>query len=259
MMQQSLQIINSESSEDSKPLIQNITSIFPRSSIEEHIFIRKAKSVEDFEKVFAVRWEGYKKYYHNSDENIDQFDFSHHTTLLLAEDKNSNPVGTIRILDRRYGKIELDEFIDVDSLLSMNPKSCIEPTRFSIPSHPESKLIKLLLWKAVLLYCQMNEINIVIQSVRPPAARAYRALLFEHLGPSGIYNHRQLGNLEHHTYKLDIAEKRHLLKRTNPSLYDFFYIKEQDAINIDCFRPNTAETEFLKYLYLTQHIHSTVN
>lgn len=200
---------------------------------KRNIYVRRAQTCKELEKVFGVRWQGYKKYYSCKDDNLDNFDFSTQAILLLAEDENHNPVGTLRILDRRYGNIELDKFIDVDSLLSEEEKSCIEATRFSIPKHPDSKLIKHLLWKGALLYCQINRINTVIKSVRPCAARAYRALLFENVGPAGIYNHTLLGNLEHHTYKLNISKKRNVMKKYNCSLYDFFFVEDHRNINVD--------------------------
>ena len=198
-----------------------------------NIYIRRAQTCEDLEKVFEVRWQGYKKYFSCKNDCIDNLDFSPQTILLLAEDEHHNPVGTLRIIDRRYGNIELDKFIDVDSLLPEDEKSCIEATRFSIPKHPDSKLIKHLLWKSALLYCQINRINIMIKSVRPCAARAYRALLFENVGPAGIYNHTLLGNLEHHTYKLNISKKRNVMKQYNRSLYDFFFVEDHRNINVD--------------------------
>lgn len=198
---------------------------------EKRIFINRATNQKDLAKVFDVRWKGYQKYCKRKSEIIDEYDFKPNATILLAEDENQNPIGTIRILDRRYGSIELDEFIDVDSILSRDERACVEPTRFSIPYHPQSKLIKMLLFKSVLLYCQENHINTIINSVRPSAARAYRFLLFEDVGLSGIYRHPLLGNLEHYTYKLNIAEKSEILRRINPKTHSFFY--EADNSNID--------------------------
>jgi len=205
----------------------------PRPVPKMNIYVRRAQTCEDLEKVFEVRWQGYKKYYNSKDDNTDNFDFSPQAILFLAEDEQHKPVGTLRILDRRYGSIELDQFIDVDSLLSEDEKSCVEATRFSIPNHPDSKLIKLLLWKSALIYCQINRINSVIKSVRPCAARAYRSLLFENVGPAGIYNHTLLGNLEHHTYKLNISKKQNLMKEYNRSLYNFLFVENHQNINVD--------------------------
>jgi len=210
--------------------------------LEETITVRKAVTVEDMVKVFHVRWEGYKKYFKSEEENMDEHDFSSETTLLLAEDKHHNPVGTMRILDRRYGSIELDKFVNLNSFLSEGERVCIEATRFSIPKHPQSKLIKLLLWKSLLLYCQINHIDTILMSVRPAAARSYQCLLFENVGPSGAYRHSLLKNLEHQTYKCNISDRKKVIKKVNWPLYHFFFIEDHSNINTDYFTFYIPET-----------------
>jgi hypothetical protein len=217
-------------------------------SPEENITIRKAVTMDDMVKVFRVRWEGYKKYYKSEDETVDESDLSPAATLLLAEDKHHNTVGTIRILDRRYGSVELDRFINVDSFLSKEERVCIEATRFSIPKHLDSKLIKLLLWKSLFLYCQINQINTILMSARPAAARSYRCLFFENVGPAGVYSHSLLGNLEHQTYKCNISERKYVIKKENKPLYQFFFDKEHPNINTDYFKSYT-QTESLESLF----------
>lgn len=204
---------------------------------EKRITVRKAVTIDDMTKVFRVRWEGYKKYYKSEDENMDTCDFSPHATLLLAEDKQHNAVGTLRILDRRYGSIELDKFVNIDSFLpDEQGMNVIEATRFSIPNHPDSKVIKLLLWKALLRYCEVNHIDTILMSARPAAARSYRSLFFENVGPLGVYKHTLLGNLEHQTYKATISKERRLLKEKNWPLYHFFFVKDHSNIKTDYFK-----------------------
>ncbi len=195
------------------------------------ITIRRATNQEDMWKVFDVRWKGYKKYFDNKSEMIDAYDFERNSTLLLAEDESGEAVGTMKILDRRYGRIELDDFIDIDSLLSSDGKLCVEATRFSIPMQKHSRLIKLLLWKTLVLYCRLNRVNNLILSVRSNAvARDYTRLNFHNAGPSGVYTHEQLGNIEHQTYICDIMETQEALKNNNPRMHNFLFI--QDAPNI---------------------------
>lgn len=239
---------NLRSLEAAKPHRQYYQTTFKTESLpnlvaEENIFIHKAITINDMRKVFNTRWEGYKKYFNHQTELIDLADFSPHATLLLAEDEHNKTLGTLRILDRRYGKIELDEFIDVDSVIPENPGSCIEATRFSIPSHSNSKSIKLLLWKALLCYCQINCIDTIVMSARPAAARAYRCLLFEDAGPLGVYCHSLLGNLEHRTYKCNISERKYVMKEKDQSLYHFFFLDDYPKINTANFKLFAPEIE----------------
>lgn len=207
-----------------------------QSNFDTNIFIRKPENKEDLIRLFDVRWKGYSKYFNSRVEMVDKFDSAPNVTFLLAEDAQNNAVGTLRILDRRYGSIELDEFVDVDFLLPNGDKRCAEATRFSIPAHPQKKSIKLLLWKAFLLYCMKNKINIMLISGRPVVARAYRILPFEEVGPSGIYYHPNLGNLEHRCFICDITQKSQVLKESNRSLYDFLFKEKHPNINKNCYQ-----------------------
>jgi N-acyl amino acid synthase FeeM len=203
--------------------------------LDTNIFVRKAENKEDLIRLFEVRWKGYSKYFNSREEIVDKFDFATNVTLLLAENDQHNTVGTLRILNRGYGSIELDEFVDVDSLLPEGEERCAEVTRFSIPTHPQAKSVKFLLWKAFLLYCLKNKINIILISGSPVVARAYRSLFFEEAGPSGIYYHRNLGNLEHRCFMCNIAQKSHILKEKNRPLYDFFFEEDHPNINKSCY------------------------
>lgn len=63
----------------------------------------------------------------------------------------------------------------------------------------------------------------MLTSVRASAAREYkRLLLFEDTGPTGMYLHRQLGNLAHYTCKLNREQAAEKYKIQNYELYEFF-------------------------------------
>ena len=222
----------------------HIKNFKKQSNLEKTITIDKAENKYEINQVFNIRWEGYKKYFTKKREEIDIYDFEPNVVHFLAKDENNKPVGTIRILDRRFGKIELDEFIKVDSFLPDNKKSCVEVTRFSIPNHPKSKLIKMLLWKSVLLYCRANRINVIIASCRSCAARAYRCLGLENVGIQGSYSHPLLGNKKHTTYKCDISKSSEWLKNNNSSLYNFFFKENHPNIKIDLFNKYNKEKRF---------------
>ena len=224
-----------------KPDIQEFieSNHYLRETIDQNMLdveciftVRKAKNQEDFKRVFDVRWEAYKRFFNRKDDLIDLKDFGPNATLLLVEDKKNNAVGTIRILDQRHGRIELDHFIEVNSLIARNERPVAEATRLSIPKHPNSEVIRFLLYKAFFLYCQHNRINTMLISVRRIASRNYRLFYFKNLGPSGIYNHPLMGGLEYHTYKCNISESCKFLKIINFPLYHFFCMKDHPNIVI---------------------------
>ncbi|MGA1823798.1 MAG: N-acyl amino acid synthase FeeM domain-containing protein [bacterium] len=229
-------------SEASKSIPENIG----QSNSNTTISVRKVENKEDLLRLYNVRWKGYAKYFTSKEEIVDKCDFAPNVTLLIAEDGHRKPVGTLRILDREYGSIELDQFVDVDCLLPQGETRCAEVTRFSVPPHPQARLIKHLLWKAYLLYCMKNKINIMVMSGRPVVARAYRALLFDDLGPSGVYYHSKLGNLEHRCFICNISQKKEVLKRANRTLYDFFFKKHHPTIKKACYKRFMPKNFFMR-------------
>ena len=176
------------------------------------IRIRIVETEEDWEKALEVRWRGYGKYFSGGCKYdlMDAYDFQPNCTILLAEDEDNNLLATGRFLDRRYGKIELEEFIDVDNVLPESGAPVVEGTRFSIPRHPFSPLIKFASWKVFYTYCKANNVDTGLVSVRAKGGRDYQRLQWDHAGEAGIYYHRLLGGKEHHTYlwNLPTAPKR---------------------------------------------------
>lgn len=180
--------------------------------------VRVVRTPEDREKALQVRARGYNMY---GDLDPEEVVAKPNETTFLAVDQNDAPVGTLRVLDRRNGKIELDNFLDVDELLDEDEKPCAEATRFAIPKHPKGMIIKILLWKAYFNYCRTQGIRTMLVSCRPLLARNYLFLLFEDIGPQGYYKHKHLKNKEHRTYKMNVANMPILWRRHNHPLCMF--------------------------------------
>jgi len=213
----------------------NIKSV---QSQEEDIFVYKVTNEVDLKKALYVRFRGYQKYGQSIKEIPDNYDISPHCTILLATDSHGNPLGTMRLLDRRGGQIELDSFLDVDSLLSPDKHPVVEATRLCVPRHPKSKLIKQALWKAYYLYCRYNNIKSMIIWIKSGAKKDYvNYLLFQDLGLDGRFTHPLLGNKEHKTFLLDVASCESLYRNFNPSFYKFFFIDHHPNILAECL-PN---------------------
>ena len=98
--------------------------------------VRVVQTPEDREKALKVRMEGYKMYFGSNHTPADDKKVKPNETTYLAVDKFDNPIGTIRVLDRSKGEIELDHFLDVDALLNTREQPCAEATRFAISKHP---------------------------------------------------------------------------------------------------------------------------
>lgn len=197
---------------------------------QNNIAIRIARTAADIEKALHVRWLGYRKYDSFAKSELEDLDRGDNCTLLLAEDDEGKPIGTIRILDRRHGPIELEKFLDVDSLLPGSSRSIAEATRFSVPHTPSARRLKLLLWKAYYLLCVQRGIEHMLVSMRPGAARDYERLLFSRV-EGGTYSHAVLGNLPHESYCLHVPTAPDRFERHKHPLLPFFTQTEHPEID----------------------------
>ena len=186
------------------------------------IRVREARTPEDLRKARQLRAEGYKMYFAAGNDAMAHDKTKPNETTFLAVDRNDHPVGTLRVLDRSKGKIELDDFLDVDTLLDENEKPCAEATRFTIRKHPKGIIIKILLWRACFKFCQSRNIRSMLISSRPIIAKNYTYLLFKDVGPRGVYRHNHLKNKKHHTYKLNFSQARDLWIKLKHPLYKRF-------------------------------------
>ncbi|SPD76521.1 hypothetical protein PITCH_A980035 [uncultured Desulfobacterium sp.] len=149
------------------------------------IFVFKARQAKSIEKVMDIRWSGYKKYQLERNSIEDIYDHQENCTLLLAEDSTGNAIGTIRVMNRIKGRIELDDFLDLDNILNETEIYCAEASRLSVPQGPKSKEVKLALWKAYHRYCLAHQITTMVIAARPGASRDYQKLLFKKVGGGG--------------------------------------------------------------------------
>jgi hypothetical protein len=182
-----------------------------KESILSQIMVRKVASASDYKCAMILRHAGYKKYGLSLAQVEDHLDNSPNATILIAENNSHEPLGTMRILDRTSGPIELDSFIDVPLILKEKERSCAEGTRLSVPLSPLSGYTKFALWKAFHRYCLSFQVATMLIWVRAGTAKQYRTLLFDSVGPHGVFIHPTLGNKEHATYALDVvtAESRY--------------------------------------------------
>lgn len=189
------------------------------------ITVKEVRTPEDRRKALQLRERGYRMYFDSGGGAAAHDKPLPNETIFLAVDQNDTPVGTLRVLDRTKGKIELDDFLDVDSLLDEKEKPCAEATRFTIAKHPKAVLIKILLWRAYFKYCQSRNIRTMLISSRQIMAKNYTYLLFKEIELKGIYRHSHLKNKEHRTYKMNIPNLRNLWIQAKHPLFKFMFVR----------------------------------
>ena len=197
------------------------------------IQVRRATHRTDLEKVYAVRYRGYAKYFGDPMQVREALDQTPGCLLLLATDARGHALGTLRLLDRRYGPIELDNYLDMDQLLPSKRHAIVEATRYSVPACPASKWIKLALCKAYFRYCRDTLAHTMLIWIRPSAEREYQRMLFEKVIGAGAFSHPRLGNLPHQTWLLDVQSAPARYREYASSLYTLFEEEEHPHIRYD--------------------------
>lgn len=197
------------------------------------IHVRRARADADLDAALHLRWRGYRKYFADDQDPRDGFDEAPGCLILLAEDDAGTPLGTLRVLDRRLGPVELDRFIDLDALVPATRQPLGEVTRLSIPRHPHALWIKWALWKTVYRYGQAQGLRAIVLSVRPAAARAYRALDYEWLGAAGDYRHPELGGLPHQTFLCDLDTLHARYRASAHPMYRFGFLTAHPELRFD--------------------------
>lgn len=200
------------------------------SGLNNYITVFAAESQEDRRSAYQLRMMGYRKYFTHDEMAIEPFDSQKNCTLLLALSGNGIPLGTMRIMDRRHGGLEIDKYLDLDAILGGNSHSVAEATRLSVPSSPSSRLVKLLLWKAFFEYCETHHVERMVVWAKRSASKDYRRLLFESLGASGIFNHPLLGGLSHESFVTDLRDVRERFLAAGHPLHDFMFVEKHQIL-----------------------------
>ncbi len=187
--------------------------------------VRRVMTQEDRARAFDLRWQAYRKHFDLPvpADIIDDFDNAPNCVLVLDTDEHGVAVGTLRVLDRRNGRVELDKFHDPDALLKPEEQPVAEASRLAVPSHPRSRSIKLALWRGYLRYCQETGIASMLVSGRRATAPDYEFLLFRNLGPAASYLHTQLDHVPHDYFLLDVATAPKKYRAVHHPLHDFFF------------------------------------
>ncbi|MFD3163260.1 hypothetical protein [Herpetosiphon sp. NSE202] len=186
------------------------------------IQIRPLHSFAEFKQVLDLRYRGYG-YFATPAQALDALDLAEHSLILVAELAKRGIVGTLRLLDGRYGPIELEQFVPIATIPQLHQRSFIEATRFTIRHCRELLAVKLLLCKALWMYSlQQGHEYLVISSTQRLAA-FYRMLLFEDVGTAGVYRHPRLGQSEHRMFLLPVQTALERYHAAQHPLYKFMH------------------------------------
>ncbi len=154
-------------------------------------------------------------------EHWDDTEFS---TVLLATTREGSAVGTIRILESFSGPLEIDAYCEGYRSQLPARSTFIEGARL-VATHNESITkftVQASLWKSAYRYALNRKIDYLIAWAKKGPDRAYKYLCFREPGNSE-FKHKQLGNISHRVFYLDLAKSEKEIKSKNLHLWCFFH------------------------------------
>ncbi len=180
----------------------------------------------------ALRFRGYRRYFSDQDDVEEPLDSREGVWVFLARDAiDSTPLGTLRVV-LPPATPESDSYLNLASLFSPEDWPIAEATRFSVPPSAQAEETKLLLLKAFYLLARDAGAATMLIWARRGAQRLYSRFLFEDRGEAGKFRHPILGNREHRTMTLPVAEAAGRFARHGHPLHDFFVRQEHPNIRL---------------------------
>ena len=185
--------------------------------------VRIVRSEEALYKAVAIRQAAYARHVPAFSETLklpEANDYDQGSMILLAESKlDGSPIGTIRVQSNRHHELGVEQSVELPARL--RHASMVEATRLGVAEGRIGRVTKLVLIKALYLYCLEANIDWVIATARPPLDRQYDGLLLEDLYSGEFIPMRHVNDIPHRVLALDIPGARARWDEAGHPLLDF--------------------------------------
>jgi hypothetical protein len=187
--------------------------------------VRVVRSEEDLLKAVGVRHSAYARHMPEFAESLrspEDDDFRNDTVVMLAESKVDRTVlGSVRIQTNLELPLSLELSVKLPDWLQR--RSLAEVRRLAIAQGTTGRLVKMILVKACLKFCDRNDIEWAVLAARPPLNKGYEQLLFRDVleGETFVPLPRA-NNVAHHVLAFDVENTRARLSEANHPLLKFF-------------------------------------
>ena len=185
--------------------------------------VRVVRNEESLYKAVMIRQAAYARHvpeFAQKLKNPESNDYDRGSMILLAESKlDGSPVGTIRVQSNRYRSLAIEQSAELP--LAMHGENIVEATRLAVSEGRVGRVTKVVLIKALYLYCLEANIHWVIAGARPPLDRQYDAFLMDDLYQGRFIPLRHAGNIPHRILALDVPGARARWEQAGHPLLDF--------------------------------------
>lgn len=200
------------------------------SSIRD-ISLKPVQNRVDRDIATHLRYQGYRGVFATPQSTWDSWDSNENSTVLVAYGKGNTPLGTLRIMDSRSGKMEIDSYSSKFRKNFPDNSTFVEGARLvAIRSEACSKQsVQAALWKATFQFAQVNSIDYIIVWSKKGPDRGYRYLMFEQLEGCG-FTHDNLAGKRHEVFFLDVKLAESAFASSDHPLTGFFFEKQHNNL-----------------------------
>jgi hypothetical protein len=187
--------------------------------------IRIASGESDLRKAVAIRRAAYGRHLPEFAQSmaVEACDSTPGTTVLLAESKlDGAPIGTMRIQTNEYAPLPVEKSVKLPH--RFNGARLGEATRLGVANGAIGKVVKMMLFKSLFLYCEQQQIDWLVITARSPIDREYDAMLF-----NDVFEDRQflpmahVGGLPHRVMAGEVGVARQRWGEAKHPLFKFIF------------------------------------
>ena len=197
--------------------------------------VRIVSSDLELAKAVSIRAEAYGRHLPDFAEKLrapETLDTEPGVVVLLAESKlDGTPLGTLRLQSNAHMPLTVEQSVALPRWLRDRP--LIEGTRLGVVGGSIGRLVKMVLIKATLQFCEDDGIDWAIVAARAPLDRLYDQMLFEDLFPEqGFFPMRHAYNLPHRVMGFEIETGHQRLVEAQHPLLKFMRYTHHPDIDV---------------------------
>lgn len=222
------------------PVLASLADIDPASEMETTterlpFTVRVVGNETDLSKAVSIRSAAYGRHMPEFGEKLrvpEALDIEPGVIVLLAESKlDGNPLGTLRIQSNAHMPLKVEQSVTLPLWLRDRP--LVEGSRLGIVGGSIGRLVKMVLIKATLMYCENEGIDWAIVAARSPLDKQYDQMMFEDLYPErGFIPMRHGNDIPHRVLGFEIDTGHERLVEANHPMLKFMRFTHHPDIDV---------------------------
>ncbi len=197
--------------------------------------VRIVSNELELDRAVSIRAEAYGRHLPEFAEKLrtpESLDTEPGVVVLLAESKvDGKPLGTLRLQSNAHMPLKVEQSVNLPSWLRDRPLA--EGSRLGIVGGSIGRLVKLVLIKATLQYCEQADIDWAIVAARAPLDRPYDQMMFEDLFPEkGFIPMRHGNDIPHRVLGFEIETGHQRLVEAEHPLLKFMRFTHHPDIDV---------------------------